>query len=328
VKRRESITLLGGAAVAWPLAARGQQPAMPVIGFLHNAPLPSQSHLVGAFRQGLAEAGYIPGKNLIIEYRSSEGQDQDLPSLAADLIQRQVRVIATPGSVPAALAAKAATTTIPIVFGTALDPVKLGLVESINRPGGNATGVNFLIAELGTKQLELLVEMVPGVERIAVLVNPAESIRTEIAVRSLEAAARTLRVQIQVVTASSSLEIDERFATLARDHADALFVVPTPLYYARRVQLAILAASYKLPTMYAVRDHVDVGGLMSYGTSLADMFRQVGDYTARILKGTKPSDLPVVQSAKFEFVINMHTAKTLGLKVSPMLLARADEVIE
>jgi putative ABC transport system substrate-binding protein len=308
--------------------ARAQQAAIPIIGFLHNAPLHTTSHLVAAFHQGLAEGGYVAGKNLTIEYRSSENQDQDLPSLAADLVRRQVRVIATPGSVPAALAAKAATTTIPIVFGTALDPIKLGLVESINRPGGNATGVNFLIAELGTKQLELLVEMVPGVERIAVLVNPAESIRTEIAVRSLEAAARTLRVQVQVASASSSLEIDEQFATLARDHADALFVVPTPLYYTRRVQLAILAAYYKLPTMYAVRDHVDAGGLMSYGTSLADMFRQVGDYTARILKGAKPSDLPVVQSAKFEFVINMHTAKTLGLAIPPTLLARADEVIE
>jgi putative tryptophan/tyrosine transport system substrate-binding protein len=251
-----------------------------------------------------------------------------LPSLAADLIRRQVRVIATPGSVPAALAAKAATTTIPIVFGTALDPVKLGLVESISRPGGNATGVNFLIAELGTKQLGLLVEMIPGVERIAVLVNPAESVRTETAVRGVEAAALTLGVRVRVVPASSSLEIDEKFADLAREHVDALLVVPAPLFYARRVQLAILAASYKVPTMYAVRDHVEAGGLMSYGTSLADMFRQVGDYTARILKGAKPSDLPVVQSDKFELVVNMHTAKTLGLMVPPTLLARADEVIE
>ena len=229
IGRRELLAALGGATATWPLAAHAQQAAITVIGFLHNAPLHTTSHLVAAFHQGLAEGGYVAGKNLTIEYRSSENQDQDLPSLAADLIRRQVRVIATPGSVPAALAAKAATTTIPIVFGTALDPIKLGLVESINRPGGNATGVNFLIAELGTKQLELLVEMVPGVERIAVLVNPAESIRTEIAVRSLEAAARTLGVQVQVATASSSLEIDEQFATLARDHADALFVVPTPL---------------------------------------------------------------------------------------------------
>jgi len=326
--RREFITLLGGAAAAWPLAARAQQPAMPVIGFLHNNPLHTLSHLVAAFRQGLGEGGYVAGKNLTIEYRSSEGQDQDLPGLAADLISRQVRVIATPGSVPAALAAKAATTTIPIVFGTALDPVKLGLVESISRPGGNATGVNFLIAEWGTKQLGLLVEMIPGVERIAVLVNPTESVRTETALRSVEAAAQTLRVQVRVVAASSSLEIDEGFAGLAREHVDALLVVPAPLYHARRVQLAILAAHYKIPTMYAVRDHVDTGGLMSYGTNLADMFRQVGNYTARILKGDKPSDLPVVQSDKFEFVLNMHTAKTLGLTVPPTLLARADEVIE
>src|SRR5262249_22610221 len=195
-------------------------------------------------------------------------------------------------------------------------------------PGGNATGVNFLIAELGTKQLGLLVEMIPGLERVAVLVNPTESVRTETALRSVEAAAQTLRVQVRVVAASSSLEIDEGFAGLAREHVDALLVVPAPLYHARRVQLAILAAHYKIPTMYAVRDHVDTGGLMSYGTNLADMFRQVGNYTARILKGDKPSDLPVVQSDKFEFVLNMHTAKTLGLTVPPTLLARADEVIE
>jgi putative ABC transport system substrate-binding protein len=242
IGRRELLAALGGAAAAWPLAARAQQPAMPVIGVLHNAPLHTLTHLWAAFREGLGDGGYVAGKNLNIEYRSSEGQDQDLPILAAELIRRQVRVIATPGSVPAALAAKAATTTIPIVFGTALDPVKLGLVESINRPGGNATDVNFLIAELGTKQLGLLVEMVPGVKRIAVLVNPAESIRTESAVRGVEEAARTLKVEVQIVTASSSVEIDERFASLAHDYADALFIVPSPLYYARRVQLAILAA--------------------------------------------------------------------------------------
>jgi putative ABC transport system substrate-binding protein len=325
--RRKFITLLGGAA-AWPVAARAQQSAMPVIGFLHNAPLSTQTQLVAAFRQGLDEGGYVAGKNVTIEYRSSEGQDQDLPSLAADLIRRQVRVIATPGSVPAALAAKAATATVPIVFGTALDPVKLGLVKSINQPGGNATGVNFLIAELGTKQLGILLEMVPAAERIAVLLNPMESIRAEIAVRGVDAAANALGVKVQVVKASNSLEIDERFADLARKRADALFVVPDPLYYSRRTQLAVLAAYYKIPTMYAVRDHVDAGGLMSYGTSLADMFRQVGVYTARILKGAKPTDLPVVQSVKFEFVVNLHTAKTLGLTVPPMLLVRADEVIE
>jgi putative ABC transport system substrate-binding protein len=327
IGRREFITLLGGAA-AWPLAARAEQPTMPVIGFLHNLPLNTFTDLLRAFRQSLGEAGYVEGKNLTIEYRSSEGQDQDLPDLAADLIRRQVRVIATPGSAPAALAAKAATATIPIVFGTALDPVKLGLVESINRPGGNATGVNSLIAELGAKRLALLLELVPRAEHIAVLVNPTDATRAEIAVRDVEAAAGALRLKVKVLTASTSREVDEGFATLARERADALFVVPDPLYFSKRVQLAVLAAYYKIPSIYAVRDHVDAGGLMSYGTSLADMFRQAGTYTARILKGANPADLPVVQSAKFEFVINLHTAKTLGLEVPSTLLARADEVIE
>jgi putative ABC transport system substrate-binding protein len=327
IGRREFITLLGGAA-AWPLAARAVQPTMPVIGFLHNLPLNTFTDLLRAFRQSLGEAGYVEGKNLTIEYRSSEGQEQDLPDLAADLIRRQVRVIATPGSAPAALAAKAATATIPIVFGTALDPVKLGLVESINRPGGNATGVNSLIAELGAKRLALLLELVPRAEHIAVLVNPTDATRAEIAVRDVEAAAGALRLKVKVLTASTSREVDEGFATLARERADALFVVPDPLYFSKRVQLAVLAAYYKIPSIYAVRDHVDAGGLMSYGTSLADMFRQAGTYTARILKGANPADLPVVQSAKFEFVINLHTAKTLGLEVPSTLLARADEVIE
>jgi putative ABC transport system substrate-binding protein len=326
VKRREFITLLGGAA-AWPLAARAQQPAMPVVGFLHSAS-PSATHLLAAFRQGLGETGHVAGQNVAIEYRYAEGQIDQLPELAADLVRRRVAVIATPGSQLAALAAKAATPLIPIVFGVGEDPVKLGLVASLARPGGNATGINFFVAELGAKRLGLLRDLVPGAARVAVLLNPADAMRAESTLRDVEAAAHAIGLQIRILTASTSREIDAAFATLVREQLDALFVGPDALFYNHRVQLAVLAARHGVPATYAARDYAEAGGLMSYGTSVADMFRQVGSYTGRILKGAKPADLPVVQSSKFELVINLRTARAFGIDVPPTLLAGADEVIE
>jgi putative ABC transport system substrate-binding protein len=326
VKRREFISLLGGAAT-WPLAARAQQPTIPVIGFLHSAS-PSAAQLVTAFRQGLGEVGYVAGQNVAIEYRYAEGQIDQLPELAADLVRRRVAVIATPGSQPAALAAKAATPVIPIVFGVGEDPVKLGLVVSLARPGGNATGINFFTAELGAKRLGLLHELVPGASRVAVLINPADAARAESTRSDLETAARALGLQIHVARARTGREIDNAFTDIVRERSDVLFVGPDPLFYTRRVQLATLAARYGLPASYAVRDYAEVGGLMSYGTDVSHMFRQVGVYAGRILKGAKPADLPVEQSTKFELVINLNTAIALGLEVPPPLLARADEVIE
>jgi putative tryptophan/tyrosine transport system substrate-binding protein len=327
MKRREFITLLVG-AVAWPLAARAQQPTMPVIGFLAPGSLDTYPLYLAAFRKGLNELGFVEGQNVAIEYRWAEGQYDRLPALATDLVRRRVTVIAVPGSPPGALAAKAATSTIPIIFSVGEDPVKLGLVSSLGRPEGNATGVNFFTGELGAKRLALLHDLVPGAARLAVLVNPSDPIRTEAVLREVQAAAGALGLQIQVFNASTSREIDAAFAMLAHERVDAVFVGPDPFFNTRRVQLSNLAARYLMPATYAVREYAEAGGLMSYGTSLADMFRQVGAYTARILKGTKPSDLPVVQSTKFEFVINLQTAKLLGLDVPPTLLARADEVIE
>jgi putative ABC transport system substrate-binding protein len=327
MRRREFISLLGGAAVAGPVAARAQQPAMPVIGFLHSAS-PSAAHLMVAFRQGLGETGHVVGQNVAIEYRWAEGQIDQLPELAADLVRRQVTVIATPGSQLAALAAKAATPVIPIVFGVAEDPVKLGLVVSLARPGGNATGINFFTAELGAKRLGLLRELVPGAARVAVLLNPTDATRAEFTLRDVETAARAIGLQIHVLNASTSREIDMAFATLVRERCDTLFVGPDPFFYTRRVQLAVLAARHVVPAIYAVRDYADAGGLMSYGSNVSDAFRQVGVYAGRILKGDKPGDLPVVLPTKFELVINLPTAMSLGLDVTPTLLARADEVIE
>ena len=328
IGRRELLAALGGAAAAWPLAAHAQQPAMPVVGFLGAGSLDTYLLYLAAFRKGLNEAGFVEGQNVAIEYRWAEGQYDRMSELATDLARRRVAVIAVPGSPPGARAAKAATSTIPIVFSVGEDPVKAGLVTSISRPEGNATGINFFTGELGAKRLALLHELVPGAARLAVLVNPSDPIRTEAVLREVQAAAGALGLQIQVFNARTSREIDAAFAMLAHERLDAVFVGPDPFFNTRRVQLANLAARYLMPATYAVREYADAGGLMSYGTSLADMFRQVGAYTARILKGAKPSDLPVVRSTKFELVINLQTARLLGLDVPPNLLARADEVIE
>jgi putative tryptophan/tyrosine transport system substrate-binding protein len=329
VKRREFITLLGGAAAAsasWPLAARAQQPATPLVGFLSSLSPASSAHLVAAFRRGLAESGFLEGQNLAVEYRWADGRVAQLADLAADLVRRQVSVIAAPGV--GAMAAKAITQTVPIVFGVSEDPVKLGLVASLARPGGNLTGINFFEAELVAKRLGLLRELVPAARRVAVVVNPANVQTASATLSEAEPAARALGLQIQVFNASNSREIDTAYAALVRERPDALFVAPDALFVNRRVQLISLAARHALPATYAVREYVEAGGLMSYGTSVADMYRQIGVYAGRILKGAKPADLPVMQATKFELVINLQTARLLDLDVPPTLLARADEVIE
>jgi putative ABC transport system substrate-binding protein len=326
MKRREFITLLGGAAVALPLAAHAQQAATPVIGFLHSSS--PEPYRLRAFRQGLKDAGFIEGENVAIEYRWADSQIDRLPALAAELVQRRVAVIAASGGMPSILAAKAATTTIPIVFAIAEDPVRLGLVASLARPSGNLTGINFFGTELAAKRLELLRELVPGAIRIAVLVDPTNATNTETTVGGVEAAARAKGLQIQVLNASNSREVDAAFAMLASERPDALLVGSTAFLADRRVQLAQLAARHAVPAIYVDRQFAEVGGLMSYGASLGDAFRQVGVYAGRILKGAKPADLPVVQSSKFELVINASTARMLGLTLPDKLLATADEVIE
>jgi putative ABC transport system substrate-binding protein len=325
MRRREFITLLGGTA-AWPLAARGQQ-AMPVIGYLESRSPDTLADRLRAFRQGLKDTGYVEGENVRIEYRWAENQLDRLPMLAAELVRQRVNVIAATGGQNVALAAKAATVTIPIVFGVTEDPVPYDLVASHSRPGGNATGVNFLIAELGSKQLGLLHELIPAAARVGLLVNPKFG-ATERAIRDVTAAASTMRLQVDVVQASDSPEIESVFETLVRNKSDALLVGPDPFLASRRLQLAILAARHVLPTVYNVREYPEAGGLMSYGANVRDEYRQIGVYVGRILKGAKPADLPVVQSSKFELVINLPTARALGLTVPPQLLARADEVIE
>jgi putative ABC transport system substrate-binding protein len=326
MKRRDFITLLGGAAAAWPLAASAQQPAMPVIGFLSGTS-PETARL-RAFRQGLKDAGFIEGENVAIEYRWADDQTDRLPALAAELAQRRVAVIAAIGGIPSALAAKAATTTIPIVFLVGVDPVRLGLVSSLPRPGGNLTGINVINSELASKRLELLRALVPGAIRIGVLVDPTNASGTDATLRDVGAAARTMGLQIQVLNASTSLELDAAFATLVRERSAALIVGSTPFFFDRRVQLALLAARHAAPAIYQDRHHAEVGGLISYGASLGDAYRHIGVYAGRILKGAKPADLPVVQPTRFELVINVSTARMLGLTVPDALLATADEVIE
>jgi putative ABC transport system substrate-binding protein len=328
LERRTFITLLGGAAAAWPLAARAQQPTMPVIGFLNTTSPDVSTDLLRAFRQGLKDTGYLEGENVAIEYRWADNQLDRLPELAAELVRRRVAVIATIGGPPAAFAAKAATTTIPIVFLVGEDPARLGLVASLARPGRNLTSVNFFNTELAAKRLELLRELLPTAKRVAVLVNPAEATNTESVVRDAEGAARAIGLQIELFNASTSREVDAAFATIVRVRADALFVGPGPFFTARRVQIALLAAIHRVPAIYPGRQYVEAGALMSYGASLADSCRQVGAYAGRILKGAKPADLPVVQSSKFELVINHQTARSLGLTVPPTLLSVADAVIE
>jgi putative ABC transport system substrate-binding protein len=325
--RRAFITLIGAAA-AWPLAARAQQqPAMPVIGFLHPTSADALPDRLRGFRQGLKETGYVEGENVMILYRFAENQTDRLSAMAGDLVTSRVAVITAANS-PPALAAKAATTTIPIVFITPEDPVRLGLVTSLAKPGGNLTGINLLSGELAAKRLELLRQLVPGAARVVVLVNPANPWTTETTLRDVEAAARSMGLQIEVLKAGTSHEIDAAFATLARDRSDILFVGGDPFFTSRRVQLAVLAAHYSIPSTSATREIAEAGGLMSYGASIPDGWREAGAYVGRILKGAKPADLPVVQSTKFELVINAQTAKTLGLALSPSLLALADEVIE
>jgi len=326
MNRRDFVALVGGAAAAWPLAARAQQPALPVVGFVNGGS--SYASWINAFRKGLNESGYVEDQSVTVEYHWLDGQYDRLPSVMADLVRRRVAVIAAPSATVVALAAKAATTTIPIVFGVGEDPVKLGLVASLARPGGNATGINNFYYEVTAKRLGLLHELVPKAVRVAVLVNPANAPVAEATLRDLPEAARAIGLQIQVLNASTSREIEAAFATLVRDRADALFVMPEVFFVNRRVQFATLAARDRVPTSGPNREMVEAGLLMSYGTDILDTWRQVGVYTGQILKGAKPAELPVLQSTKFEFVINLQTARALGLEVPPQLLARADEVIE
>jgi putative tryptophan/tyrosine transport system substrate-binding protein len=328
IERRKFLATLGGAA-AWPLAARAQQPAMPVVAFVTPSERDSfPPRYVAAFRKGLSDTGYIEGQNVSVEYHWLEGRYDRLPALMADLVRRQVAVIATPGGSLAALAAKAATATIPIVFGVAENPVSIGLVANLARPGSNATGINFFLGEVVAKRLGLLHELVPKAVRLGVLVNPANGLTAEATLRDIPEAARTLGLQVQVLKASTGPEIDAGFSAMVRDRADALFIAPDAFFVSRRVQFATLAARDRVPTSCANREMVEAGLLMSYGANVADMFLQVGIYTGSILKGTKPADLPVLQSTKFEFVINVQTAKALGLEVPLPVQQLADEVIE
>jgi putative ABC transport system substrate-binding protein len=327
LKRREFITLLGGAAT-WPFAARAQQGALPVIGFLNTTAPQVFADELRAFHRGLKEAGFVEGDNVATLYRWAEGEVDRLPALAADLVNRKVAVIASAGSAAAAFAAKAATATIPIVFIVNEDPVRLGLVASLASPGGNLTGTNVLTGEVMAKRLELLRALAPGMARVAVLVDPANAQATEATLRQLEPTARAMGLQVQVLNASTSQEIDAAFATIARERLDALFVSPTAFFTSRRVQLTHLASRHAVPASYALRNYVEAGGLMSYGASLLDAYRQIGVYAGRVLKGAKPADLPVVQSSRFELVINAQTARMLGITVPPTLLSIADEVIE
>ena len=327
MKRREFIKVIGGAAAAWPLSARAQQPAMPVIGFLNSRSSGESLTLafLGAFRRGLKELGYVEGQNLAIEYRWADGQYDRVPALAADLVRRQVGVIVA--NYPPVLVAKAATATIPIVFTSAVDPVKANLVASFNRPGGNVTGVSLIGSALEAKRLELLHQLVPRAGSIGVLVNPKYP-EADQQLRELQEAAGVIKLQIHIVRASTEPEIDTAIATVAQQGASALLVASDPFFASRREQVVALSARYKLPTIYNLREYPKNGGLVSYGTDFADGYRQAGIYVGKILKGAKPADLPVVQPVKFELVINLKTAKTLGLTIPQSMLATADEVIE
>ena len=327
MRRREFITLLGSTAAAWPLAVRAQRPVIPVIGYLHSGSSAPYAHLVGAFRQSLKEAGYVEGENVAIEYRWAEGHYDRLPALAAELVGRHVALIVAQGGDPPVLAAKSATATIPVVFTISSDPVRLGIVRSLNRPGGNVTGFWPYTSLLGTKRLELMRQLLPASASIAVLVNP-DNPNADLDVTELQNAARALGQSITFVRARSETEIDVVFATLGEWRASALLINTDPFFLARRDQFVSLAARNRMPAIYAQREFVAAGGLMSYGADLADGYRQVGIYAGRILKGEKPADLPVVQPTKFEMAINLKTAKALGLDIPPTVLAVADEVIE
>ena len=327
MRRRDVVALLGGAAVAWPLVARAQQPAMPVIGLLHPGSPEANARYVAGFRKGLAETGYVEGRNILIEYRWGHGESTRLPELAADLIRRAANVIVTPGGVAAALAAKAATATIPIVFVIGVDPVQAGLVVSLNRPGGNVTGITSMNSGLAAKQLGLLHQLLQRDARFVVLVNSSNpQIRS--AVGDVKAAAAAMGQPLDIVTAKTNREITPAFKEAVQKRADAILISPDPLFSSRPVQLATLAARHAMPAIYALREFAESGGLISYGSNFTDMFRQAGTYVARILKGEKPADLPILQATKFELVINLQTAEVLGLAVPPSLIAIADEVIE
>jgi putative ABC transport system substrate-binding protein len=325
--RRDFITLLGG-ATAWPIAARGQQAAMPVVGMLEAGNIGANPSVIPAFRKGLSEAGYIDGQTVAIEYRAAEGNYDRLPELAADLLRRRAAVIVTPLSVAATLAAKAATTTVPIVFSTGADPVAAGLVTSLNRPGGNITGVASMNTELNAKRLGLLQELLPAATRLAVLVNPASPRVAEAVVADMQAAASAIGRQVDALIASSGRDIDMAFATMLQTRIEALLVSPDVFFASRRAQIVVLAARHALPVIYANREDAAAGGLMSYGSDVAEISRQLGIYTGRILKGVRATDIPVLRATKFELVINLNTSKALGLNLPPTLLARADEVIE
>ena len=328
MRRREFITLIGGMAAAWPLTARAQQPAMPVIGFLSNASPDLYANRLRPFRQGLKEAGYVEGQNVAIEYRWAEGQNNRLPTLAAELVHRQVTVIVAGGGTPTAVAAKSATATIPIVFAVSSDPVKIGLVASLNRPGGNLTGVTSLNLEVGPKRLELLRELIPTATIIAVLVNPTNPNLAEPFTRVMKAAASTLGLQLHVLQASTDRDFDKVFAALVQLRAGALVISPDVFFTTRVEQLAALSLRHAVPTIYEYRPFVAAGGLMSYGSDETEYYRLVGIYAGKVLKGEKPADLPVVQSTKVELIINLKTAKALGITVPLPLIGRADEVIE
>jgi putative tryptophan/tyrosine transport system substrate-binding protein len=327
MRRRDFITLLGGAAAAWPVAARAQQPPMPVIGYLYSGAPEAGAPMLAAFRKGLSEVGFSEGRNVEIEYRWANNEPERLPELAADLVRRRVTVIVSPGTSPATLAAKASTTTIPIIFRTGGDPIELGLVTSLNRPGGNVTGVGAMSAEVGTKRLGILHQLLPNAPRFAALVNPNDASAQPV-IKTLQAAASAIGRQVDLLNANNRHDIDVAFASLIKQRTDALLVAPQGLFINRRVQIVTQAARRAVPAIYPAREFAEIGGLMSYGSNAMEQFRQTGIYTGRVLKGEKPAEMPILLASKFEFVINVQTAKVLNLEIPPTLLALADEVIE